>query len=484
MNNAKQPHFMPPKTFLLLGTALLAGCITNPDYKAPDIALPQTWGQQASLQQGQPLGPWSGWWKAFGDPTLNQLVQDALDENLEIAMQTARVEEYRARLGVSRADRWPTLDAQAQATRERTPATLNPIPGASPSTDNRYALSAVLGYEVDLWGRLRREREAAEALLQESSFARDAVRLQVATDVVAGYFELRAASRQLAITRQTLESRLETLRLQEIRHAAGDIDAFALQQARSELEAVRAELPARVQRKQLLEGALAVLVGMPPEALWKDLQWMSNGTESLQLPRTAPDFLPSNLLERRPDIRAAEAALQAATAGIGATQAQRMPRLNLSALIGTAATSSGDLFTDPAGTWALGATALGPLWDFGRSRSRVETAEARAAQAEALYRLTVTNAFNEVRNALIVYEHSGARAEATRNLVETLEENHRLARIRYDEGYISFLNFLDVERAVLTARIAMEEAQRDQLTSAANLSKALGGGWYNPTSKE
>ncbi len=460
----------------LLATALLVGCMSGPDYQAPDIALPEEWDSSAT-QPGEPVGPWSGWWEAFGDATLNQLVDRALDENLEIARQTARVEEFRARLGLSRSELWPTLNAQAEASRERTPGSLNPGLGGGASTDNFFGISAVLGYEVDLWGKLRREREAAAALLNENIFARDAVRLQVATDVVAGYFELRAANRQLDITRQTLDSRVESLRLQEIRYDSGDIDSFELQQARSELETVRSELPLRIQRKQTLQGALAVLVGKSPHELWQDLGWMHAGTDAIQRPQTTPDFLPSELLARRPDIRAAESALEASTAIIGATEAQRLPQLNLSALVGSAAPSSSDLFTGSANTWSLAASTAGPLWDFGRSRSRVETAEAQAAQAEAVYRLTVTNAFNEVRDALIVYNSSNDRAEATQRLVESLEESQRLARVRYDEGFISFLNLLDAERALLAAQISLEEAERDRLLAAANLSKALGGGW-------
>ena len=168
----------------------------------------------------------------------------------------------------------------------------------------------------------------------------------------------------------------------------------------------------------------------------------------------------------------------AATAGIGVTQAERLPRINLAGLLGTAAAASGDLFTASAQTWMLGAAVAGPLWDFGRSRARVESAEARAEQAEVRYRLTVQSAFNDVRNALVLYETSHDSAESTRRLVESLERTERLAELRYNEGFISFLEFLDAERALLSARLALEEAIRDHLAATASLFKALGGGWH------
>jgi outer membrane protein, multidrug efflux system len=469
---------MIQRFLLILVAGALAGCVTGPDYERPRSRLPEAWPNDEILSAEQP-NDWSEWWRQYGDPTLDDLVQRALDGNLEIQLQTARVQEFRAHLGFARAERYPSLTAQAGVSRERTSgAAIGLPPELNPGTRNLFVVAGMLDYEVDLWGRVAREREAADALFRESSFARDAVRLSVTADVVTTYFQLRTAESQLAIARQTVTSREKTLRLQEIRREGGDVDELALQQARGQLESARASLPAFVQQVRMLEGALGILVGLEPDELLSSPNWPGGDLAAIQLPGPLPAFLPADLLERRPDIRAAEAQLMAATAGIGVTQAERLPRINLSGLLGTAAAASGDLFTASAQTWMLGAAVAGPLWDFGRSRARVESAEARAEQAEVRYRLTVQSAFNDVRNALVLYETSHDSAESIRRLVQSLERTERLAELRYHEGFISFLEFLDAERALLSARLALEEAIRDHLAATASLFKALGGGWH------
>lgn len=463
---------------IFLATAILSsgGCVTGPDYRKPEIILPESWPEHAvfSLEQQE---EWSDWWSQFGDPVLDQLVRQALDRNLEILVQTARVEEFRARLGLAQAERLPTVAGQAGVSRERLSGAAAGIPGLNPGTSNLFSIAGLLHYEIDLWGRLAREREAAGALLRQNVFARDAVRLSITADVATAYFDYRATQRKISITRETIDSRRETLRLQEIRHEAGDIDDLVLQQARGQLELARADLPLLIQGKQALHGSLAVLTGVEPSGLWEELPWEEDQPADLRWPAPVPAFLPSELLNRRPDLRAAESSLQAATAGIGIAQAQRLPRINLSAMLGTAAASAGDLFTSPAETWSLGAEAAGTVWDFGRTRSRVETAEAIAAQAEARYRLTVAGAFNEVRDALVFHETSAERTDANRRLVSSMEKVEQLAAIRHREGFISFLEFLDAQRGLLSARLALEDAKRDQMTAAATLFKALGGGW-------
>ncbi|MCC5835766.1 MAG: efflux transporter outer membrane subunit [Opitutales bacterium] len=473
---------MSKRLISLLSAVVIAGCTTGPDYETPDTALPQAWPDQ-SILSGDLQADWSEWWQLFGDPTLNQLVLRSLDQNLKLSAQTARVEEFRARLGLARADRLPTLEAQAAASREQTPGATIGIPGFETGPTNLFSVSGMLGYEVDLWGRLAREREAALALFEQSSHARDALRLSIVTDVVTTYFDLRAAENQVRITQDTIDSREQTLELQQIRYDGGDIDELVLQQARSELESARAELPARIQRKRMLEGALAVLIGVQPEQLWSRPDWNPGDLGDIQLPRQIPSFLPSELLERRPDVRASEAGLKAATASIGIAEAARLPRINLSAMLGTAAGSTSNLFTEDAEAWSLAASLSGPIWDFGRSRARIESAEAQAEQAEAQYRMTVLAAFNDVRNALILYDSNSQRVEATRNLVDSLERTEALAKLRYKEGYISFMEFLDTQRALLSARLALEEAVRDQLSATASLFKALGGGW-DPQGRE
>lgn len=469
---------MSQKHLITISACLfLAGCAVGPDFKERSVALPESWPQGTVLPSERLEEDWTAWWRQFNDPVLDALVEEALSNNLDIQVQAARVEEYFARLGLARAQQLPTLDVQAGAAREKVSGATAGVPGTGSYTGNLFSVSGVLSYELDLWGRLRREREAAEAMLRENQYAQEAVRLAVATNVVTTYFDLRTAATQVRITKDTIHSREETYRLQKARYDVGDIDELVYQQARSDLESAKAQLPLQIQRKRTLEGALAILLGWSPEKIWSITDWEVGEIYDVELPQALPEFLPSELLERRPDIRAAEASLRAATARIGVAEAEGLPRINLAALLGSAATSTGNMFTAASETWRLGASLAGPIWDFGRTRSRRETAEALAKQSEALYYKTVNTAFNEVRDALILYESSRERVEATQNLVQSLERTYALAKLRYDEGFIAFFELLDTERNLLAARLSLADAVRDQLTATATLFKVLGGGW-------
>ncbi len=460
---------------LLFSTALTAGCAVGPDYRAPALDLPEQWPEHVLLS-AEARADWVQWWRQFEDPHLDTLVARAVDDNLELRLQLTRIQEARARLGLARAEQMPSVSVQAEAARERTPGAIFAF-GAPASTGNVFSVTGVLSYELDLWGRLGREREAAEALLEQSVFAHDAVRLNVIADVVATYFDLRSAERQLHITQATVASRQETYRLEQLRFDVGQSDELALRQAQSELESTLAQLPAQRERVRVLEGALALLAGMSPAELMDELDYGDTELEAIALPDGVPAVLPSELLARRPDIRSAEAGLIAANAGIGVAEASRLPRLNLGGLLGTAASDAGDLFGTDAQAWGLAATVMGPLFDFGRSRSRIDTAEALAEQAEVQYRATVAQAFNEVRNALISYEASGERVEAIRRQVAAFERTLELAEMRYREGFVGFIELLDAQRALLAAELVLSEAMRDRLTATATLFKALGGGW-------
>jgi len=461
----------------LAATALLLGaCALGPDYEQPELALPEAWPEHVLLA-AEAEQDWHDWWRRFQDPTLERLVERALDDNLDLRLQLARVREARARLGLSRAERLPTLEGQAQAARERQSELMSPIPGADGGAQSAYSLSATLGYEVDLWGRLARQQEAAEAALEQSAYGHDAVRLAVVADVVAAYFELRAAQQQLATTEQALEARQEAFALERLRHDDGETDALVLRQAESELETTRARLPQQRERVLLLQSALAALVGLEPAELVGPLDFGEGRLTEIAQPAGVPAALPSELLRRRPDIRAAEAGLMAANARIGVAEADRLPRLDLRAFLGTAALSLGDLFTGASETRGVSAGLFGPIFDFGRNRARVEASEAQRDQAEAQYRIAVTTAFREVRDALVVYGTTSEREATVGRQVEALRETLRLAELRYREGFVGYLEVLDAQRALLEAELAQTEALRDRLNATTGLFKALGGGW-------
>lgn len=463
---------------LILGSAIvLSGCAVGPEYRAPAIDLPQQWPEQV-FELAEATDDPRDWWARFEDPVLESLVGRALDDNLDLRLQLQRIQEARARLGQASAERWPTLDAQAEAVRQRQPAVASPvpIPGAG-GTFNTFSLVGLLGYEIDLWGRLARGEEAAAALMEESLYSHEAVRLNLVTDVVSTYVNLLSARQQLQITERTLESRQETLRLQQIRYDGGVIDRLALQQAISEWEGTRARLPRQREQVRLLESALAVLVGASPTELLDELNFGGESIASLRLAQEMPPFLPSELLRRRPDIRAAEAGLMAADAQIGVAMAARLPRFNLALFFGGVSSDFDNLFRSSAETWGLSGSVLGPVVDFGRNRARVQSAEALREQAETRYRITVQAAFREVHDAMLLSATTAERETAVQRQVDSLQESLRLAELRYEDGYSGFFEVLDAQRLLLDAELILAEAIRDRHNASAALFKAMGGGW-------
>jgi len=458
----------------LMFPLLLAGCAVGPAYEEPQVDLPEEWPDEVLLT-GEERADWSNWWHRFDDPVLNRLVERALDDNLNMQLQYQRLQEARARLGLADAQQMPTVEGQADAARGRESGAANPLGGGT--TSNMFSVTGLLSYEVDLWGKLESQSDAAEAALQESVFTHDSVRLSTVADVVATYTELRAAQRSLAITERTLETREETVRIERARYEGGDTNELTLRQAVSELEATRALVPQQRQRVAQLKTALGVLVGMTPRELTSELDFGEGSLSDITLPEEVPEVLPSDLLERRPDIRAAEAAIIAATEEVGVAQAQRLPSFNLRGSFGSAAIESDDLFTGPAETWEIGASVLGPIFDFGRNKARVEAAQSLRDQAETQYRVTLQQAFREVRDALAVYEATDERVSRLRDQVEALEKTLELAELRYEEGLTDFLTVQDTQRVLLDAELTLTNAIRDRLNATATLFKAMGGGW-------
>ncbi|MGD9388809.1 MAG: efflux transporter outer membrane subunit, partial [Gammaproteobacteria bacterium] len=334
-----------------------------------------------------------------------------------------------------------------------------------------------LAYEVDLWGRLARQREAAAAQLRRSVYAQEAVRVALVADLVAGYYGLLAAREQLTVTERTVDSRRENVRVQLLRFEAGMIDELALRQAEAELASVLAQLPGRVDAVQRLESALGILLGLSPAELLAASLPQSGRLGTAAGPAPIPAVLPAELLARRPDLRAAEAALEAATAEVGVAMAARLPQLNLAALLGSTAAETGDLFGSEAETWRVGAGLAGPLLDFGRARAGVETAEARREQAELQYRAAVAAAVAEVRDGLRAYDNALGTLAAVENQVAALRRTEALADIRYREGYVSIVELLDAQRALLGAELVLAQARADRFVTSATLYKALGGDW-------
>ncbi len=455
---------------LVLG---LVGCAAGPDYQRPELALPEQWPEGVSAAMNDRDEDAVTWWQRYDDPVLNRLVRRAVELNLDVGLAAARVAESRAMLGFRSAERYPTLDADVYAEREDE--------GAQSASDptNALEIRGILNYELDLWGRLARETESARASLLASAFTRDAVELAVVTDVVTTYFDYRAARDQIETIEDTIVSREEAVRFQESRQRRGASTELDLRQAEAELETSRAELPGLNAEAARLTRALAILVG-DDESVLGGLQNLGGyGLPSWQTVADLPESMPSSLIERRPDIRAAEAILIAANADIGAARANWFPRVNLMAAFGTGAVNPGDLFTGPATLWELVGTATAPILDFGRRSAQVDTAEARREIAELEYRATVRAAFQEVGDAWTLLTTAAERLDAREREVASRLEVVSLAERRYEAGYSSYLELLDARRALFQGQLSQTEAARDRLLAVANLYKALGGGWQS-----
>lgn len=452
----------------------LAGCMTvGPDYKRPQVETPEQW-PDATTTEAVSLT----WWKAYGDPVLDQMVDDALLHNLDLRRAIARVDEARAALGIARADQYPGVSANASASRNRASqeAVLSIPPGTDPKySDYRATLNA--SYEIDFWGKYRRATEAARADLLGSQFNREAVRLALIADVTKGYFNLRALDAQVAITRRTVSTRQASTALQRLRFEAGVASEFDLRQVEAEAAQAQALLPTIEQQLSAQETALAVLLGRSPRAIVAQPVERGAAMDALTVPPSVPSGLPSEMLERRPDLRQAEQSLIAANARIGQAKAAYYPSISLTGFFGGESTSLSNLFNTQARVWQFAGSAAQTVFDAGRTGSQVGVAEARQQQALAQYQSAIQNAFKDALDALVAQRKARQSMEAEQIRIDALQSSMRLAQLRYDNGISSLLEVLIAERALLDAQLNHVTAQRAQLAATADLFKALGGGW-------
>lgn len=457
-----------------LVAALLTGCMTvGPDYVRPNLEAPEQWpvpGTGAAVS--------STWWKVYGDPVLDRMIEDALAYNGDLRLAIARVDEARATLGLSRADQFPGVAAGAGASRNRASQdSASGVPaGVDPEYSN-YRATLDASYEIDFWGKYRRAAEAARAELLAAQANREAVRLTLLSDVARGYFNLRALDAQVEVTRRTISTRLASTALQRLRFEAGVASEFDLRQVEAQTAQAQALLPSLETSLARQETALAVLLGRSPRDIVSRPIDRGTAIQELTPPPAVPSGLPSEVLERRPDVRQAEQNLIAANARIGQARAAYYPSISLTAILGSESASLSNLFTTPARVWQVGASAAQTIFDGGRTGSRVEQARARERQLLAQYALTIQNAFKDTLDALVAQRKARETLDAEQARVVALEAAYKLAQLRYDNGVASLLDMLDVERGLLDAELNRIEAQRAQLAATTDLFKALGGGW-------
>jgi multidrug efflux system outer membrane protein len=458
---------------LTLGLAglLLTGCKTGPDYVRPTVETPEAW--RWKLAEPRDHVPRGAWWEVFGDPELNRLEALAIADNLDLRAAFGRVEQARLAARLTESQFYPTIDGQAGWVRYRTSGSAPaPVPFPVPSMQqSQWSIPLDLSYELDLWGKVRRDFEAARYRAQGSEAARQAVLLALQAEVAAAYFSLQTAGQQQDLLKQTIALRSEALGLFEQRLAAGIGGDFEVQRARVEVATAEADLAAVERGAAQLQHLLAVLCGRPPSALEFTV---TPGPP--RLPQIQPD-VPSSVLERRPDVAQAERELAARCAQIGVAKASFFPVVRLTASGGFLSGDLEDLFNWDSRTWSIGPGLSVPLFAGGRLRAGLERSRAAYEEAVSLYRQQVLVAFKEVEDSLSALSHLARESTARQTAAEAAEAARRIAFDRYRAGSVNFLEVVDAEQARLLNELAHLRVGNEQQLATVRLIKALGGGW-------
>ncbi len=463
---------MPRRARILCAALLLGGCAAvGPDYQRPALSLPGAY-PDAPAGAEAPAAVRSEWWKLYGDARLDALVAAALERNADLRIAVARIEEADANLREAGAAFLPEIDAGAQPNRSRISSrTASPVPASVPLVRNDVRLTLGTAFELDFWGKLRRAFEATRALALGSRYARDVVTLSLAGLTTQAYFSLSSLDAQLALTRETLASRQETLELVRRRAQGGiasDLEVNQAEAARADAAAQLAELQ---RQRALAEHQLATLTGT------LDLRLAPGDLLGLPLPPQPPAGLPSTLLQRRPDVLQAEQQLIAANAQIGIARAALFPTVSLTSYYGGESTALATVLSNGARIWSLGFGMSLPLFDAGRYAARAQAAEARQRQSVASYQKAVETAFREVADALTTLQQAAASEQALQQRADAARAALRLARLRYEAGYSGYLEVLDSQRTANDAGLAFLRNRQSRLNASVDLMKALGGGW-------
>jgi outer membrane protein, multidrug efflux system len=455
---------------VLAVSLLLAGCMVGPDYQRPALPVPSDFrGRAPDAPAGaESLGDLV-WWRIFQDETLQSLIRTALIENYDLRVATARILDARAGVTIARSFQFPDVSATASAPYVRTSEERAPTQFKETFTP----LGTLdLFWEIDVWGRLRRATEAARADLLATE---DAQRFGVTTlvsDVATAYFQLRELDLELEISRQTLASRENSLRLVKLRQEGGVAAMIDVRQAEVLLYTAAETIPDLERRIEQTENVISLLLGRNPDAVPRGRPLV----QQLAFPGV-PAGLPSSLLERRPDIRQAESLLAAATSRIGVAKADYFPRFLLTGSGGAGGIAINGSWFGPSGLLAISPQVTLPIFNMGRIGAGVDSAQAQALEALVRYEQTVQQAFREVSDALVEHRKRVEFRIQQALLVDSLRDAARLAGIRYTGGVSSYLEVLDTERQLFDAELLLAQAQRDELLAIVRLYRALGGGW-------
>lgn len=463
-------------TACLTALLVLGGCSLAPKYERETFDMPSQW-RKVNLTT-QPL--YTDWWKRFNDPVLTALVEEALKNNLDLAEGMARIESAAAQAGVATSALFPLVTgdagAGAQSMSERS-ANYSKLADRSYTT---YQGSLSAAWELDFWGKYRNQRTMLTDVLMNTLLSHEALRLSIAGQTAQSYFALLALDMQLDTANRTLKSREESFAIYTSRYQQGDITELDWQRARAEVETARSQLHSAMVSVDSAEASLAVLLGRSPREIMDGTIQRGRTIEHMPSPPVLPEGLPSELLMRRPDVRAAEFLVMAYNANIGVARAQFFPSISITGALGTLSASFGHLFTNSSGTWNYGATASVPLLDFGANWYNLKDAEAQKKAAIATYRKTVGEAFSDIRSAYVAQREANAIVESYQTQVKSLRRAVDIARLQYDNGYSDYLTVLDAERQLFNAELSLANALRDRLYAVVSMCMALGGGWQDP----
>ena len=464
-------------TAVLIAAGWMTGCTVGPNYHRPAVQVPQAFRAPEPLPapQAESFADLK-WWEVFKDPDLQELVRAALQQNYDLRDAVARVEAARANLGITRSNQFPQVGASGdlQITRLSRDGSFALPTSFVPNQNRNWGEASLnlLSFEIDLWGRLRRATEAARANLLSADENRKVVVTGLVSDVATAYFTVRELDYELEISKRTLDDRRASLQLTQARQGGGVANLLDLRQAEQLVDTAAETVPALQQQVEQTENQISLLLGKNPGEVMRQGRFNED-----QFAPEVPTGLPSALLERRPDIRAAEQNLIAANAQIGIARAAYFPQLSLSGLLGGQSSQLSSLFSGPHSAWSFVPQITQPIFTAGRLRSNVRLAKAQKDSAVVQYQKTIQTAFTEVSNALIAHQRVRESRVQQQALVTALEDRKRLAYARYTGGVDTQLNALDADRDLLQAQLDLRQIRLNELLSVVQLYKALGGGW-------
>jgi outer membrane protein, multidrug efflux system len=450
---------------------IAAGCAMGPDYHRPDITSPAAFiyepKQAAATADVE-------WWKRLGDPVLDQLIAEALAANKTVKIAAANVEQAAGVLAGARSAFFPQVGYQGSAGRQKlSQNTLSVLPPGVPNPSNNYQVLAGASWEIDLWGRVRRLTESAQASLLATEEARRGVILSLVASVANSYLQLRGLDEQLVVAQRTAKGYADSLQLMQYKFQYGRVSNMEVEQARARYQTAIAQIPQIRRDIATLENGLAILLGRVPGPIPR-----GKAIFDIALPEI-PAGVPSELLERRPDLRQAEQQLIAANAQIGAAKAQYFPTISLTGNLGTASSELSGLFKGPANSWSYAANLAGPIFTAGATAALVSQAQAAQKAALLSYELAIQNAFADVENALVARETYEDQVDAQAKLVESLRNYARIAQLQFDGGRAPYSTVLQAEQELFPAELSWAALRAQLYASHVEIYKAMGGGWVD-----